>query len=86
MTCCPGAVKGFDILLHGGAVVVRDRPLLQQVADAFLAKYGSDWAFEVGGDGTLRGHGVSLVCQLAPVQALGFGKGAFSHTCWDFNT
>ncbi len=29
-------------MLHGEAVVVRDLPLLQQVADEFLAKYGND--------------------------------------------
>ena len=77
--------EGFDIVVHGEAIVVRDRPLLQKVADAFGAKYGSDWAFQVAGDGTFRGHGVSLVYRLAPEQALGFGKDPFSHTRWDFN-
>jgi hypothetical protein len=52
------------------------------VADAFLAKYGSDWAFEVAEDGTFRGP---VVYQLVPVQGLGFGKGPFSHTRWDFD-
>jgi hypothetical protein len=85
-TGCNTWNEGFDIVLHGEAVVVRDLALLQQVADAFAAKYGSDWAFEVGDDGTFRGQGVSLVYQLAPVQALGFGKGPFSHTRWDFST
>jgi len=85
-TGCNTWDEGFDIVLHGEAVVVRDRPLLQQVADAFLAKYGSDWAFEVGDDGTFRAHGVSLVYRLAPAQALGFGKGEFSHTRWDFTS
>ena len=64
---------------------MREPRLLQQVADAFLAKYGSDWTFEVADDGTFRGPGVSLVYRLAPVQALGFGKGPFSHTRWDFS-
>jgi hypothetical protein len=85
-TGCNAWNEGFDIVLHGEAVVVRDLSLLQQVAAAFLAKYGSDWAFEVASDGTFRGHGVSLVYQLTPVQALGFGKGPFSHTRWDFDT
>jgi hypothetical protein len=84
-TGCNTWDEGFDIVLLGDAVVVRDLPL-QQVADAFLAKYGSDWAFEVAGDGTFRGHGVSLVYQLTPAQGLGFGKGPFSHTRWDFST
>jgi hypothetical protein len=42
--------------------------------------------FEVADDGTFRGHGVSLVYQLTPAQGLGFGKGPFSHTRWDFTT
>jgi pyridoxamine 5'-phosphate oxidase-like protein len=70
-TGCNTWNEGFDVVLHGEAVIVRDLPLLQQVADTFLAKYGSDWAFEAADDGTFGGHGVSLVYQLAPVQALG---------------
>jgi hypothetical protein len=80
-TGCNTWNQGLDIVLHGEAVVVRNLPLLQQVADAFLAKYGDDWAFEVADDGTFSG---SLVYQLIPAQALGFGKGPFSHTRWDF--
>jgi pyridoxamine 5'-phosphate oxidase-like protein len=85
-TGCNTWNQGLDIVLHGQAVIVRDLPLLQQVADTFVAKYGDDWAFEVAGDGTFRGHGVSLVYQLIPVQALGFRKDPFSHTRWDFTT
>lgn len=32
----------------------------------------------------IRLHGRALVYQLAPKQALGFGKGQFSHTRWEF--
>ena len=45
----PATAWPDDLVLHGDAVVVHDLPLLRRVADAFLAKYGSDWAFEVGG-------------------------------------
>ena len=82
-TGCNKWDEGLDLVLHGDAVVVRDLPLLQQVADAFRAKYGRDWAFEVAEDGTFGGP---LVYQLVPVQGLGFGKGPFSHTRWDFDT
>src|SRR5437867_8192348 len=37
-TGCNTWDEGFDIVLHGEAVVVRDLLLLQQVAGAFLAK------------------------------------------------
>ncbi len=81
-TGCNTWNEGFDVVLHGDAEVVRDRPLLQQVADTFFAKYGSDWAFEVTDDGMFQGP--SLVYRLVPTQALGFGKRPFSHTRWDF--
>jgi Pyridoxamine 5'-phosphate oxidase len=76
--------QGFDIVLHGEAVAVRDLPLLQQVADAFLAKYGDGWAFEVGDDGTFRSHGGSLVYQLIPVQGTGVRKEPFQPNPLDF--
>jgi hypothetical protein len=46
---------------------VRDLPLLQQVADTFLAKYGDDWAFEVADDGTFGGLGGKRVPGLGPL-------------------
>jgi len=81
-TGCNTWNEGVDIVLHGEVEIVRDLSHLQRVADAFFGKYGSDWAFEVLDDGTFRGP--SLVYRLNPTQALGFGKGPFSHTRWDF--
>ena len=79
--------NGLDIVLHGDAVLVRDRQVLHRVAGAFSAKYGSAWAAEVDDDGTFRfpGHATPLVYEVSPTQALGFGKSErFSHTRWDF--
>jgi hypothetical protein len=81
-TGCNTWAEGFDVVLHGDVEIVRNLPQLQRVADAFFAKYGSDWAFEVDDDGTFGGG--ALVYQLIPTQALGFGKDPFSHTRWDF--
>jgi general stress protein 26 len=82
-TGCNAWKEGFDIVLHGDVDIVRDVSRLQEVADGFLAKYGSEWAFEVADDGTFRGP--ALVYRLSPTQALGFGKGnPFSQTRWDF--
>jgi general stress protein 26 len=84
-TGCNTWDEGVDLVLHGEVEIVRDLSQLQQVADAFLAKYGSDWAFEVADDSTFNGPGGALVYRLNPTQALGFGKGhPFSHTRWDF--
>jgi hypothetical protein len=85
ITGCNAWNAGFDVILHGQAVVLRDLPSLRTVADAFLAKYGSDWAFDVNEDGTFGGRGVALVYRVDPAQALGFGKGEpFSHTAYSF--
>lgn len=81
-TGCNARDEGIDIVLHGQVEIVRDLSELQRVADGFFAKYGSDWAFEVAADGTFSGP--ALVYRLNPTQALGFGKGPFSHTRWDF--
>jgi hypothetical protein len=84
-TGCNKWNEGVDIVLHGDIEIVRDLSQLQRVADSFLAKYGSAWAFEVADDGTFGGPGGSLVYQLKPAQALASGKGnPFSHTRWDF--
>jgi general stress protein 26 len=84
-TGCNRWNEGVDIVLHGDVAIVRERAQLQRVADAFFAKYGTSWTFEVADDGTFNGPGGALVYQLTPTQALGFGKGhPFSHTRWDF--
>src|SRR5215469_11335192 len=84
ITGCNTWNEGVDIVLQGDVEIVRDLPQLQKVADVFFAKYGNDWAFEVAEDGTFNGPGGALVYQLNLTQALGFGKGPFSHTRWDF--
>lgn len=87
-TGCNHWDEGLDIVLLGNAVLVRDRQVLQRVADAHNAKYGSAWPSDVDGDGNFRMHGSeALAYELRPEQALGFGKtGGFSHTRWDFTT
>lgn len=85
-TGCNKWDDGFDIVVHGDAVVVRDQEVLRRVADAHTAKYGSAWAASVEDDGTFRMHDETpLVYQVSPTQVLGFGKSeGFSHTRWDF--
>lgn len=83
-TGCNKWNEGVDIVLHGVVEIVQDLSHLQRVADVFFAKYGSDWAFEVADDGTFNGPEGALVYRLEPKQVLGFGKGQFTHTRWDF--
>ncbi len=77
--------EGLDIVVEGMAVNIRDETTLQRVADAYVAKYGSDWHFDVANGAFAHGEsGVALVFEVAPVKAFGFRKGAYSQTRWRF--
>jgi hypothetical protein len=79
--------EGLDLVIEGEAVRIYDTGELRRVADAYRAKYGSDWSFAVRKDGVfLGGQGnVALVYGVAPTTAFGFGKGkTFSQTRWRF--
>src|SRR4030095_16288428 len=43
--------QGLDVVVEGTAVRVTDHDALQRLADAFEAKYGSVWHFDVGNGG-----------------------------------
>ena len=67
------------------SVRVSDTAVLRRVAEAYQAKYGSDWSFAVREDGVfLGGQGnTALVYAVAPTTAFGFGRGAtYSQTRW----
>lgn len=79
---------GLDVVVEGEAARVRDEALLRRVAEAYVAKYGEAWRFEVR-DGAFHGGegNVALVFAVAPVTAFGFGKDEpFSQTRWRFST
>ena len=78
--------EGLDLVVEGDAVQINDEVKLQRVADAYAAKYGSDWHFDVR-DGAFNGQegNIAQVYEVAPTTAFGFGKGAmFSQTRWHF--
>jgi nitroimidazol reductase NimA-like FMN-containing flavoprotein (pyridoxamine 5'-phosphate oxidase superfamily) len=78
--------EGLDLVVEGEAVRVSDEARLQRVAEAYEAKYGSDWRFSVR-DGTFKGveGNVALVYEVSPTKAFGFGKGkSYSQTRWRF--
>ena len=84
-TGCNLLGEGLDVIVEGDAVNVRDDAQLRRVADAYLAKYGADWAFTVR-DGAFHLHGnTALVFTVAPSTAFSFGKGQpFSQTRYRF--
>lgn len=72
-------------MVEGDAVKVSDDAELRRIADAYDAKYGSDWHFDVR-DGAFYGEGDdALVYEVAPSMAFGFAKGEYSQTRWRFD-
>lgn len=87
-TGCNALGQGFDVVLEGDALNVRDEARLQRVADAYVAKYGRDWTFTVqNGAFHHEGGGTALVFEVALSTAFGFGKGEpFSQTRYRFSS
>ena len=55
--------SGLDVVVEGRAVRVSDDKVLRNLADAWEAKYGSEWHWEVA-DGMFRHSGRWRSCRL----------------------
>lgn len=76
--------EGLDVVVEGTAERVADRATLQRLADAYEAKYGSDWHFDVG-DGVFgSGEDVALVFRIEPAKVLAFAKQPHGQTRYRF--
>jgi nitroimidazol reductase NimA-like FMN-containing flavoprotein (pyridoxamine 5'-phosphate oxidase superfamily) len=83
-TGCNRFAEGLDVTVEGRAVEINDESRLQQLADAYAAKY--DWHFAVR-DGTFHSDdgGRALVFEVRPETVFAFGKGdPFSQTRYRF--
>lgn len=76
--------KGLDLVVEGDAGRVTDQSKLQRIADAYEAKYGRDWHFEVGDGYFEHEGGNAVVFEVVPAKVLGFAKGNFCQTRWRF--
>ncbi|MFD7228961.1 pyridoxamine 5'-phosphate oxidase family protein [Streptomyces sp. NPDC059881] len=79
--------EGRDLVVEGEAVVVSDEARLARLAEAWEAKYGPEWRFEVRNKAFWHeGGGRALVFGVAPRTAFGFGRGGgtYSQTRWRF--
>jgi general stress protein 26 len=88
LTTGRNSLDGLDIVVEGDAREVSDEAELGRVADAYAAKYPSDFTEPEGTwfglDDAIRA-GDSLLYRVTPVTAFGFGKGAsFSQTRYRF--
>jgi general stress protein 26 len=76
---------GMDVVVEGTAVRVTDGAALQALADAYVAKYGSDWAFEVEGDGFKSDEGgPAAVFRVEPSKVIAFAKAPHAQTTFRF--
>jgi pyridoxine/pyridoxamine 5'-phosphate oxidase len=81
-TGCNAWAAGLDVVVEGVAVRVTDG--LQRIADAYEAKYGSDWHFEVG-DGVFgSGELAAAVFRIEPSKVLAFAKEPHAQTTYRF--
>jgi general stress protein 26 len=77
--------RGLDVVVEGSAMRVTERDALQRLADAYEAKYGSDWHFEVG-DGVFETDGdAALVFRIEPAKVLAFAKEPHGQTTFRFD-
>jgi nitroimidazol reductase NimA-like FMN-containing flavoprotein (pyridoxamine 5'-phosphate oxidase superfamily) len=78
--------SGLDVVLEGSAERVADEQSLARAAAAYVAKYGTDWAYDVH-DGAFvdpGGGGAALVFRVAPAKILAFAKDPYAQTRWSF--
>ena len=76
--------EGLDVVVEGTAVRVVEHDALQRLADAYEAKYGSRWHFDVG-DGVF-GHGEheAAVFRIEARKVLAFNKDPHAQTRYLF--
>ncbi|WP_421733597.1 pyridoxamine 5'-phosphate oxidase family protein [Cellulomonas sp.] len=73
--------SGTELVVEGAASRVTEPDDLQRLADAWFAKYGDDWKFEVRGQGFVEasdtggGSGGAWVYRVVPAKVLAFGGG-----------
>ena len=77
--------RGLDIVVEGTAVRVTDRGELQRLADAYEAKYGSVWHFDVGEDAFAgQGEEPAAVFRIEPAKIIAFAKEPHGQTSFRF--
>jgi PPOX class probable F420-dependent enzyme len=77
--------RGLDVVLEGEARRLQDEDPLRRVAEAYVAKYGEEWRFDVRDGAFVHSEDrVALVFRVEPEKVLGFRKGDFAQTRWRF--
>jgi general stress protein 26 len=78
--------EGLDVVVEGNAERVVEQARLDDLAGAFVAKYGDDWRFEVRDSAFHHAGGEAWVYEVVPNKVLGFEKGNQpGQTRWRFD-
>jgi general stress protein 26 len=77
--------RGLDVVVEGTATRVVDRAALQRLADAYDAKYGDAWHFEVGDGVFLHDDHQAAVFRIEPSKVLAFAKEPHAQTRYRFS-
>ncbi len=77
--------RGLDVVVEGTAVRITEREALQRLADAYEAKYGSVWHFDVG-DGVFESQGEApgYVFRIEASKVMAFAKDPHAQTTFRF--
>ena len=76
--------SGLDAVVEGTAVRVTDNGTLQQIADAYEAKYGSAWHFDVGDGAFGTGEQEAAVFRIDAAKVIAFAKDPHAQTTYRF--
>jgi nitroimidazol reductase NimA-like FMN-containing flavoprotein (pyridoxamine 5'-phosphate oxidase superfamily) len=76
--------QGLDVVVEGTAIRVTDDDALQRLADAYEAKYGSAWHFDVHDGGFGTGEYAAAVFRIEPAKVLAFAKEPHAQTTYRF--
>jgi nitroimidazol reductase NimA-like FMN-containing flavoprotein (pyridoxamine 5'-phosphate oxidase superfamily) len=74
--------RGLDVVIEGTAVRITDREALQRLADAYEAKYGSEWHFDVRDGMFSSGEIAAAVFRIEPAKVLAFAKEPHAQTTY----
>ena len=78
-----GWKAGTDVVVEGTAVRVTGRDRLLPLADAWILKYGEDWAWDADDEGFTDGDGSRpWVYVVAPSKVIAFGKDPHAQTTY----
>ena len=78
--------QGLDVVVEGTAARVTDNAELQRLADAYVAKYGEVWRFEVGDGAFGEGEHAAAVFRVVPRKVLAFAKEPHAQTTYRFTS